>query len=207
MNVDFELVEHGGMNIKVEGNSPMEEDDPKVENTIEDVGIGAADNVLENRIEEDVTGTTDEDDDSGASNNDDKEILDIPVIEEDSETCSRSTKERETRGQKIRRKFNKHIQFYPSQGWPCSYDDETKGDIKVPLRYIHLDKEWVPKELPPINTNFCVNERIYHKDPSSLHGLGLFSMDGIKVSYKKVVELMEYVGPCYNYKLDMDCAI
>ena len=25
-------------------------------------------------------------------------------------------------------------------------------------------------------------------------------MDGIKVSYKKVSELMEYVGPCYDYK-------
>ena len=25
-------------------------------------------------------------------------------------------------------------------------------------------------------------------------------MDGIKVSYNKVSELMEYVGPCYDYK-------
>ena len=24
-------------------------------------------------------------------------------------------------------------------------------------------------------------------------------MDGIKVCYKKVVELFKYVGPCYNY--------
>ena len=67
------------------------------------------------------------------------------------------------------------------------------------MRYTHLEKEWVPKELPPINTDFSINERIYHIAPSSLHGLGLFSIDGIKVSYKKVVELMEYVGPCYNY--------
>ena len=40
MNVDFELVEHGGVNIEEEGNAPMEDDDPKVENTIEDVSIG-----------------------------------------------------------------------------------------------------------------------------------------------------------------------
>ena len=120
-------------------------------------------------------------------------------IKEDSETCSRSTKERQTRGEKIRRKFNKHMKFFLSQGGSCSYDDETKGDIKVPLRYTHLQKESELKELPPININFCVNERIYHIAPSSLHDLGLFSMDGIKVSYKKVVQLMEYVGPCYNY--------
>lgn len=78
------------------------------------------------------------------------------------------------------------------------YDDETEGDIKVPLRYQNLQKHWVPKELPPINTDFCVNERIYCIAPSSLHGLGLFSMDDINVSYKKVSELMEYVGPCYD---------
>ena len=34
---------------------------------------------------------------------------------------------------------------------------------------------------------------------SSLHGLGIFSMDGIKVSYNKVIKLMEYVRPCYDY--------
>ena len=90
------------------------------------------------------------------------------------------------------------MQFFLAQGWSCSYDDETKGNIKVPLSYTHLQKEWIPKELPPINTNFCVNERIYHIVPSTLHDLGLFSMDGIKVSYNKVVELMEYVGPCYK---------
>ena len=91
------------------------------------------------------------------------------------------------------------MQFFLDQGGSCSYDDETKGDIKVPLRYIHLQKEWVPKELPLINIDFCVNERIYHIAPSSLHGLGLFSMDDINVSYKKVVELMDYAGPCYNH--------
>ena len=77
-------------------------------------------------------------------------------IEEDSETCSRSMKERQTGGQHIRRKINKRIQIFPSQGGSCYYDDETKGDIKVPLRYTHLQKEWVPKELPPINTDFVL---------------------------------------------------
>lgn len=62
----------------------MEEYDLEVENTIEDVGIGAVDNVLENRIEEDGTDATNEDDedhDSCASNDDDKNNLDIPIIE------------------------------------------------------------------------------------------------------------------------------
>jgi hypothetical protein len=84
VNADFQLVEHGGVNIEAEGKAPMEEDDPEVENTIEDVGIGATDNVRENLIEEDVTGATDEydeDDDNSTSNDDDEENLDIPIIE------------------------------------------------------------------------------------------------------------------------------
>jgi hypothetical protein len=40
---------------------------------------------------------------------------------------------------------------------------------------------------------------MYHIAPSSLHGLGLFSMDGIKVGYGTVTELMEYVRPLYKY--------
>ena len=46
---------------------------------------------------------------------------------------------------------------------------------------------------------FCVREMIYHIKLSSLHALGRFYMDGIKVSYNKVVELMEFVGPSYDY--------
>ena len=59
----------------------MEEDDPKVENTIEDVGIGVIDNVPENIIEEDVTSTIYTDDEICASNDDDERNLDILVIE------------------------------------------------------------------------------------------------------------------------------
>jgi len=40
---------------------------------------------------------------------------------------------------------------------------------------------------------------MYRIAPSSLHRLGLFSMDGIKVGYGTVTELMEYVGPLYRY--------
>lgn len=92
------------------------------------------------------------------------------------------------------------MQFFLIEGGSCSYDNETKGDIKAPLRYTHFHIEWVPKEIPLINTNFSFNKRIYHIAPSSLHGLGLFSMDDIKLNYNKLVELMEYVGPCYNFK-------
>ena len=62
-----------------------------------------------------------------------------------------------------------------------------------------LRKNGYLSKLPPINMDFCVNEGIYQIAPSSIHGLGLYSMDGTKVSYKKVVELMDYVAPCYNY--------
>jgi hypothetical protein len=50
-----------------------------------------------------------------------------------------------------------------------------------------------------VDTYFFISGRMYHIAPSSLHGLGLFSMDGIKVGYGTVTELMEYVGPLYKY--------
>lgn len=37
-NMVFEVDEHGGVNIKVEDNDPMEDDDHEPENTIEDDG-------------------------------------------------------------------------------------------------------------------------------------------------------------------------
>ena len=91
------------------------------------------------------------------------------------------------------------MNFFLKGGGSCSYDDETVGDIDVPLRYKHLVKQWVPRDLPQVNTDCCVNERIYIIASSSLHGLGLFCMDSIKVGYGISTELMEYVGPYYNY--------
>ena len=76
-------------------------------------------------------------------------------IEEDSETCSRSMKERQTRGQKIRRKFNKHMQFHLAQGGSFSYDDETKGGTKVPLRYTHLRKNGYPRNYLQLTLFLC----------------------------------------------------
>jgi hypothetical protein len=104
-----------------------------------------------------------------------------------------------TRGEKVRRKFRRCMEFFLSKGGSCSYDDESIGDIEVPLRYKHLLKKWVPKELPPLDTDFIVNNRTYHIAPSSLHGLGIFSMDGIIVKYNTITELMDYVRPCYDY--------
>ena len=104
---------------------------------------------------------------------------------EESETSSRSTRARSTRCQKIRRKFNKHMEFFLVGGGSCLYDDETIGDIEVPLKYKHLVKKWLLRDLPQVNTNFCVNERIYIIASSSLHGMGLFFMDGIKVGYDR----------------------
>jgi hypothetical protein len=111
-----------------------------------------------------------------------------------------SGRRRATRGEKIRRKFHRRMEFFLAEGGSCSYDAESIDDIEVPLRYKHLVKRWVPKDLPQVNTDFCLDERIYRIAPSSLHGLGLFSMDGIKVFDGGITELMEYVGPCYNYR-------
>ena len=108
-------------------------------------------------------------------------------------------KVKSTRGEKVRRKFGRRMKLFLVEGGSCSYDDERIGDIEVPLRYKHLLKQWVPKELPELDTDFYVNERMYRIAPSSIHGLGLFSMDNIKVKYGGLVELFEYVGPCYTY--------
>jgi hypothetical protein len=112
---------------------------------------------------------------------------------------SRYDKKTRTRGEKVRIKFCRHMKFFLVEGGSCSYDDESIRDIDVPLRYKHLVKQCVPKELPPIDVDFVVNNRTYRIAPSSLHGLGLFSMDGIIVKYNTITELLEYVGPCYNY--------
>jgi hypothetical protein len=98
-------------------------------------------------------------------------------------TSNTSNRVRSTRGEKVRRKFCRHMELFLVEGGSCSYDDESIGDVEVPLRYKHLLRPWVPNELPQLDTDFCVNERIYRIAPSSIHGLGLFSMDGIKVKY------------------------
>ena len=77
--------------------------------------------------------------------------------------------------QKIKRKIDKHMEIFLAEGRSYSYDDETIGDIEVPLRYKHLLKQWVPKDIPQLNTHFCVNERIYQIAPYPLHGLGYFA--------------------------------
>ena len=73
---------------------------------------------------------------------------------EESEKYSRSTRDRSTRFHKIKRKFNKHMELF-LKGWgSCSYDDETVGDIEVPLRYKPLVKQWLPRNLPQVNIDF-----------------------------------------------------
>jgi len=103
------------------------------------------------------------------------------------------------------------MEFFLAEGGSFSYDAESIDDIEVPLRYKNLMKRWVPKDIPQVNIDFCLDERIYLIAPSSLHGLGLFSMDVINVFYCGITELMEYVGPCYNYrywmKLVQPCAL
>ena len=106
-------------------------------------------------------------------------------IQEGSDTSRRSTTCISTRCQNIGIKFHKHMQFFLTEGGSCSYEYETIGDIEVPLRHKHIVKQWVPKDLPQLNIEFCVNEKIYRIAPLSLHVLGFFFMDGIMVDYDK----------------------
>ena len=73
------------------------------------------------------------------------------------------------------------MEFFLTEGGSCSYDDESIGYIEVPLKYKNMVKQWVPKELTPLDTDIIVNNMTYRIAPSSLHGLGLFSMDGMIV--------------------------
>jgi hypothetical protein len=91
------------------------------------------------------------------------------------------------------------MKFVIAEEGSCDYDDESIGDIEFTLRYIHIVQPWVPKELPQLDIDFFINGRMYCIDPSSLHGLGLFSMDAIKVKYGTITKLMEYVEQCYKY--------
>lgn len=85
--------------------------------------------------------------------------------------------------------FKKCINFFLTKGGTCLYI--------VPFKYKHYAKNWEPSTLPEVNTDFCIDGRWI--DPSSRHGLGLFSMDGLNIPYKNMVDLMEYVGPMYEY--------
>jgi hypothetical protein len=114
-------------------------------------------------------------------------------IKGNSTASNRYDMQTRTRGEKFRRKLCRCMEFFLSEGGSCSYDDDSIGDIEVPLKYKHLVKQWVPKELPPIDDDFILNNRTYLITSSSLHGLGLFSMDGITMKYNTVTELMDYV--------------
>ena len=76
-----------------------------------------------------------------------------------------------------------------------SYDNENIGDKEVPLSYIHYLNNWEHDPLPEINIDLCINGRAYWIDPSNLHGMGFFTIDGVNVPYNCEVELMDYVIP------------
>jgi hypothetical protein len=122
-----------------------------------------------------------------SSLSDDQDIL----REVESETCcTRSTGSRSTRSEKVRKRFCKRMQFFIANGGSCNYDAESIADIDFPLSYKHILQRWTPKELPEVDTNLFICGRMYCIAPSSLHGLGLFSMDGIKIDYNTVTELI-----------------
>lgn len=75
-------------------------------------------------------------------------------IIEEIERSSRSNRWKSTRGEKIIRKFRRCIEFFLGERGPCSYDDESINDIKLPLRYKHLVKQWISKDLLLLNIDF-----------------------------------------------------
>jgi len=76
---------------------------------------------------------------------------------------SRYDKQTKTRGEKVKIKFCRRMKFFLAKGGSCSYDDESIGDIDLPLRYKHMVQQWVPKELPPIDVDFVFNNRTYRR--------------------------------------------
>ena len=91
------------------------------------------------------------------------------------------------------------MQYFIANGGSFNYDAESVGDVEFPLRYRDLVQQWVTNKLPQVDTYFFINGRMYRIAPSLVHGLGLFSMDGIKVDYGTITELMQYVKPLYRY--------
>jgi hypothetical protein len=131
-----------------------------------------------------------------SSSSDDQYI----VKEVESESCfTRSTGSRSTRLEKVRKRLRTRMKFFIANGGSCNCDVESIGDIEFPLRYKHLVQRWAPKDLPEVDTDLFIGGRMYRIAPSSLHGLGFFSMDGIKIIYHTVNELMEYFIPLYKY--------
>jgi hypothetical protein len=60
-------------------------------------------------------------------------------------------------------------------------------------------KKWEFEPLLEWDTHFSIDERTYCIYPCYLQGLGLFSMDVVKVPYSLVVELIGYVKSLYIY--------
>jgi len=62
-------------------------------------------------------------------------------IEGNATTSSRYDKQTRSRREKVRRKFCRCMELFLAEGGSCSYDDESIGDIEVPLKYKHLVKQ------------------------------------------------------------------
>jgi hypothetical protein len=105
-------------------------------------------------------------------------------IEENVTASSRYDMQTRTRGEKVRRKFCRRMEFSIVEGGSCSYDDESIEDIEVPLMYKHLVKQWVPKELPLLDTEFIVNNSTYFIAPSSRMAWATFhGWNNCKIQY------------------------
>ena len=64
------------------------------------------------------------------------------ILEEvESETSNTiSNRLQSTRGEKVRRKFCRHMGIFVSEGGSCGYDNECIGEIEFPMRYRHFVK-------------------------------------------------------------------
>ena len=91
------------------------------------------------------------------------------------------------------------MDFFLDEEKSYSYDNDFTQDMKFPLMYRHYLMNWEPNPLLEINIDFYIDGRTYQIAPSSLHGLGIFTMDGVNFPYMFEVKLMDYVGLMYDY--------
>lgn len=70
------------------------------------------------------------------------------------------------------------MDLFLSKKGTFSYDNETDGGEKVPLKYKHYVKIWEQKPLPKANTDFWIDGRTSWIAPSSLHGICIFYILG-----------------------------
>jgi hypothetical protein len=81
----------------------------------------------------------------------------------------------------------------------CYYENNIKDDMEVTNVVQVSCKVVEPNTLSKLYNNFVLNGHSYHIVASSIYGMELFCMDGVKFSYKHEGEWMDFVFPLNKY--------